>query len=213
LLLLSGMPAFAHAAELGLPATAAALPGRIAAACPECAARGYTPCGSAEIAWGRRYAKTALRGTPRRGYLVTFTMTANDFRALARATADHTALVTTLRDRFGASRLVVLEDRFEDARVLAVSPTVAVTFPEPLHRCLRETTRPWGCCVSDCKRECCEKDLGSPGIDLEWRDGEESLRFHYTHTTGTTWLTRRTSAGETHYFCLTDARGALTVHD
>jgi hypothetical protein len=202
------VPAVAYAADIRLPAGAAALPAQIAAACPECPARGYTPCGSADVAWGRRFASTALLGVPKRGYLVTFTLTADDFRTLARST-DYEPLLTTLHDRFATSRAVVIEDGFSEARVLASPTRVAVTFPKPLHQCLRDTTHPWGCCISDCHKECCEKDLGSPRVDLEWQDGAESLHFHYTHTPGTTWLKRKTKNQETHYYCLTDAKGVL----
>lgn len=204
------MAATSEAAELPLPSNAAALPKIIAAACPTCAAAGYTPCGTQDVRWGRHFASTALLGTPKRGYLVTFAMSGSDFRTLARGT-DYEALRTTLRERFARVRLVVLEDDFADARVLPEPITTTVTFPERLHACVHDTDWPWGCCASDCDQECCEKSLGSPAIDVEWRDGDERLHYHYGHTTGTTWLQRTSSSGAVHYFCLNDAKGILSA--
>lgn len=208
LLLLGRPPDDARAAELRLPPNATDLPRAIAVACPTCADAGYTACGSQEVRWGDGFAATALLGSPKRGYLATFTMTGEEFRALARQSA-YASLRTILTDRFASTRLVVLDDGFAAARVLPTPDKVAVTFPAPLHACVRDTTWPWACCASDCDQECCEKSLGSPAIDLEWQDGDEHLHYHYTHTIGTTWLKRRTPRRTVHYACLTDARGTL----
>ncbi len=197
----------ADAAELRLPPSARTLPATIAAACPECATTGYTPCGSADVQWGARFAPHAFLGTPARAYLVTSTMTGEEFRRLARAT-DYDELVATLQTRFATSRLVVIDRAFDGARVLPRPTVVAVTFPAPLHACVRASDRPWACC-SDCKDECCEKALGSPLVVLTWHDGDETLTFHYSHTIGVSWLERNGRARRTRYACLTDAVGTL----
>lgn len=197
------------AADLQLPAAASGLLARIAADCPDCATTGYTPCGSADVAWGRRFAATAFLGTPKRGYLATFAMTGQEFRTLARTT-DYATLRTTLHGRFAKTRLVVIENDFTTARVLPNPTTVTVTFPEPLHTCIHGTDHPWGCCTGDCKHECCEKGLGSPMITMQWTDGTEHLTFHYAHTIGTTWLSRTTATrSAVRYACLVDAKGKL----
>ncbi|MEO6025541.1 MAG: hypothetical protein ABIR79_01560, partial [Candidatus Binatia bacterium] len=134
----------AHAAELQLPPSARALPAAIAAACPECTTTGYTPCGSPDVQWGTRFARYAFQGTPARAYLPSFTMTGEDFRKLARTT-DYQALLITLHDRFKKTRLVVIDQAFEHARVLPPPTLVTVTFPEPLHTCIHESDRPWAC--------------------------------------------------------------------
>jgi len=197
----------AQAAELRLPPSARTLPAAIAAACPECDTTGYTPCGSPDVQWGTRFARHAFQGTPPRAYLPTFTMTGEDFRTLARAT-DYPTLLTTLQTRFAKTRLVVIEKAFENARVLPPPTTVAVTFPAPLHTCIHESDRPWTCC-SDCKNECCEKSLGSPTVQLSWKDANETLTFHYSHTIGVSWLSRKSARGSVRYACLTDAKGHL----
>ncbi len=207
-LLVVAPPATLRAAELGLPPGTGTLAATIAASCPACAATGYTPCGSPDVAWGKRFATAALRGTPQRGYLLTFTMTGQDFRALARSTPYDT-LLNTLRERFATTRLVVLEEAFKDARVLPNPEHVAVTFPKPLHDCVHGSNRPWACCVSDCHDECCEKSLGSPTIDLHWTDGTEKVAFHYSHMIGVSWLARNTRNTLVRYACLIDEKGKL----
>lgn len=196
------------AADLPLPTAASGLLARLAADCAECATAGYTPCGSEDVGWGRRFATAALLGTPKRGYLATFTMTGQEFRVLARTTA-YATLLTTLHDRFAKTRLVVIEEAFTNARVLPHPTNVTVSFPEPLHTCVHDTERPWGCCTGNCKHECCEKALGSPKITMEWADGDEQLTFHYTHAIGTTWLSRKVGDRHFRYACLVDAKGEL----
>lgn len=198
----------AHAAELRLPATAGDLVTRIAAACPACAAIGYVPCGSPDVGWGRRFVPHAFLGAPKRGYLVGFTMTGEEFRTLARAT-DHRALLDTLRERFARARLVVIADGFADVRVLPPPARVTVAFPKPLHACVHATDTPWGCCVGACKHECCEKALGSPTVELAWQDGTDEIAFHWSHTVGVSWLGRRGGDRRVRYACLTDSRGHL----
>jgi hypothetical protein len=166
------------------------------------------PCGTPQVAWGKRFAATALLGTPQRAYLPTFIMTGEQFRKLARTTA-YDALVTTLHDRFATSRLIVIEDGFKDARVLPSPENVEVVFPKPLHECVHDTTRPWGCCVSDCNEECCEKGLGSPTVTLKWSDDDEVVELHYGQTIGTSWLSRRSRDHRWRYACLVDAKGEL----
>lgn len=203
-----GVPSPIAAAELRLPREASKILPGIVAACPTCAATGFTPCGSPAVGWGARFARHALLGRPPRGYLVGFALAGADFRALARETP-YSALVATLRERFAASRLVVLEDGFARARVLDRPDDVTVSFPEALHRCIADPTRPWGCCVGDCAHECCEKGLGSPMVALAWTDGDERITFHYSHEIGVSWLERRSPRHRLRYACLTDAKGTL----
>jgi hypothetical protein len=169
---------------------------------------GYMPCGTQAVAWGKRFARSALQGHPDRAYLPTFVMTGEEFRELARST-DYESLVTTLHNRFSKSRLIILEDGFKDARALPPPEKVDVLFPKPLHECVHDTKHPWGCCVSDCKDECCEKGLGSPSVVMKWIDDDEVVELHYSHTVGTSWLSRRTRDHRWRYACLVDARGEL----
>jgi len=203
--------ATAHAAELTLPSGAAEARRSIAAACPACERDGYLACGSAEVAWGRGFAAHALLGRPPRAYLVASAPTGEEFRRLARSTI-FAELPVVLHHRFAAARLVVWDDGFTAARVLPSPSTVAVGFSEALHACLYGTEKPWGCCVAGhCEDECCEKDLGSPTVTLEWKDGDETITFHYGHTVGVSWLSRTTDEGRVRYACLTDARGKIVT--
>lgn len=205
---LVGLATSAVAVELQLPSGTDGLRARLATECPTCATAGYVACGSADVGWGRRFAPAAFLGDPPRAYLVTFTLTGEEFRARARAT-DHATLVGELKDRFAPARLVVFERGFRDARVLPAAERVTVRVPEALHACVQHRDRRWGCCVGGCHGECCEKELGSPTVELAWTDGGETLTFHYGHTIGVSWLERRARDRRTRYACLTDAKGTL----
>jgi hypothetical protein len=198
------------AVELELPASTVA---RIAAACPDCDPKSWTACGSQDVGWGKRFATHAFLGAPKRGYLMASSLTGPEFRKLAETTAYH-VLQPGLRRRLQRLRLVVLDDAFAEARVLAMPSEVSTTFPKPLHDCVYGTWRPWGCCVGTCeKNECCEKKLGSPTVEVTWRDGDETLVLHYSHTVGVSWLERRTGTGNVRYACLVDAKGTLRPSD
>jgi hypothetical protein len=161
-------------------------------------------CGTADVAYGKRFARTALQGRPLRGYLATFVMSGEEFRRLARHSS-YDELMTTLRERFARARLVILEA--PGARVLPPAREVTVTFPPQLHACVRELQKPWGCCVAtDCREECCEKGLGSPIVALAWTDDKtrESIELTFHHATGFSRLRRKTGRGESTYFCLVD---------
>lgn len=180
-------------------------------ACPECRMTGFVPCGGPRLGPGPAFAPAALLGTPRRGYLVGFVMGGAEFRNVVRGTR-----LQPLRDglerRFARARLVVLEDRFARARVLEQSPRVAVDVPPPLHSCLADSARPWGCCVGrGCQAECCEKSLGSPSVSLTWVDPEtaEEVRFEFRHGPGESRLVRRSGGRRTVYSCLADRRYGL----
>lgn len=207
-LAVAASPRSAVAGDLRLPPSAAGLLADVEAACPTCPTTGYVPCGSPAVGWGERFARHAALGTPKRAYLPTFAWSGDAFRSLARATS-YPALVATLRARFATTRLLVIEDDFARVRVLGPPEHVDVAFPRALHECVADPARPWGCCVGDCARECCEKGLGSPEVTLAWQDGGERLTFHYAHTIGVSWLDRRGPAGRVRYACLTDARGVL----
>lgn len=210
LLLSSTFAPAARAVELQVPASTIA---SIGAACPDCPPDGWTACGSQSVAWGKGFAKHAFLGTPKRGYLLGFSLTGAEFRKFVE-TSGYPVLQRGLERRFHRTRLVVLEDAFAAARVLPAPSDIKVAVPEPLHTCLYGTWRPWGCCVKNCaKEECCEKKLGSPTVELTWRDGDETLVLHYSHTVGVSWLERRTGGASTRYACLVDAKGKLRASD
>lgn len=206
LLMLSASATFA--ATLRLPPQLRRAPEAIARQCPECVARGFMTCGTADVAYGKRFARTALQGRPPRGYLVSFVMSGDDFRGLARHAA-YDALTATLRERFAQARLIVLEA--PAARVLPPPRSVTVEFPPSLHACVHDSQKPWGCCLAaNCRNECCEKSLGSPTVVLTWNDAEtrESIELTFHHGTGFSRLRRR-GAREALYYCLVDGPARL----
>lgn len=201
-LLLSASSAFG--ATLRLPPQLRRAPPAIARECPECLATGFMTCGTADVAYGKRFARSALQGRPARGYLVSFVMSGDEFRDLARHTS-YDALMAALRERFSRARLVVLDA--PGARVLSTPKTVRVDVPAALHACVHASQKPWGCCVAaNCREECCEKGLGSPTVSLAWDDGKtgESIELRFHHGTGFSRLTRRGARGQSLYYCLVD---------
>jgi hypothetical protein len=186
------------------------LPGPIADACPGCR---VIACGSEAVRYGKGYAGTALLGEPRRGYVIFDAIDASTFRTLAREIDDPGHLIVELTARFKQFRILTLEPTLRTARILSEEPAVTVRFPKPLHQCLRDPGKPWGCCAhGGCGGECCEKALGSPEITLEWSDtyAGERLRLQFSHTPGVTRLTRTGGAGATTtYWCLSDSLARL----
>jgi hypothetical protein len=180
------------------------LPQEVADACPGCR---VIACGSEAVRHGKGYSGTALLGEPRRGYVIFDAIDAPTFRQLARTIDDHARLTAELTARFQRARVVAMEATLKTARILAEPPEVTVRFPQPLHQCLRDHAKPWGCCMgAGCRGECCEKGLGSPQVTLTWKDAYagETLRMRYSHTYGATVLTRK-GASTTTYWCLTDS--------
>lgn len=210
LLLSAAGTSAARAVELALPADAVA---RIDAACPDCDPKAWTACGGQNVAWGKGFATRAFLGTPKRGYLLSPSVTGDEFRNAARGTG-YPTLVPGMRRRFHRLRLVVLDEAFAGVRVLTPPSDIQIEFPKALHDCVYAGFTPWGCCVGKCKEaECCEKKLGSPKVEVTWKDGDETLVLHYSHTVGASWLERRIGTTNVRYACLVDAKGKLRASD
>jgi len=208
-MVLSMRPAVAGA--LPLPPAAQAAKDTIGQQCPDCISRGVTPCGTGDVQFGKRFPKVFFAGKPARGYLPGFRMDAGEFTALAR-TLPYTGLMDSLRARFVNTPLVIVDDKFATTRVIAKTTDVEIIFPQPLHQCLADKSKTWGCCVGACQNECCEQSLGSPRIDLTWDDPDtgDKLTFHYSNTIGASTLLRQTAAGKTVlYWCVTTEAGML----
>jgi hypothetical protein len=212
LIIVSIIPGFstASAQRLPLPESATQVWQQIQQQCPECLRGGFTACGSPDIGYGRAFAGNVLRGAPPRGYLITYVMSGDEFRRIAR-TSDYQTLMKTLQERFSQAHLVILEDGFTAARLIS-KPEIEVIFPAKLHECVQDLKKPWGCCVSNCPSECCEKDLGSPSVKLTWRDdsGGERIVFNFHHMAGMSML-ERFGPRRIVYFCLVDQPGRLTL--
>jgi hypothetical protein len=201
----------ALAGGLPLPAEAAPLEATIRADCPDCLDKGVTACGTADVQYGRRFAHQFFAGAPTRGYLPAFRLSGAEFEKMAR-TMPHNTFLAEVQATFADAPLVIIEEGFAAARVIKLPRAVAATFPEPLHQCLQDQGKPWGCCVAaDCQQECCEKSLGSPTLTVTWQDdaNSETLTFSFGHSPGSSTLIRQGSAGRTLYWCLTDEAGRL----
>lgn len=205
---LLAMPA--AAGNVQFPASASAAKQAIITECPSCLAGGVTLCGTENVGFGKRFARFFFAGKPKRGYLPGFRMSGEEFRALARSLS-YESLIQTLRDGFSDLPMLVVEGKFASTRVLGPPGAVEITFPPALHQCVRDATKPWGCCIAaDCQQECCEKSLGSPQVTLHWDDAatKEKLTFYFNHILGSSTLTRETESGKkTVYWCQTEEPG------
>lgn len=210
--LLCGEAAPAAAQALVLPPDGReALLRQVDDACPDCRRVGFVLCGGPRVGPGPAFAPSALQGVPPRGYLIGFVMTGAEFRDVVRGTR-LTPLLEGLERRFARTPLLVLEDRFSGVRRVDQFPRVAVEVPAPLHACVANTARPWGCCTGrGCGAECCEKALGSPFVTLTWVDPptREEIRFEFRHGIGESRLVRRSGGRRTLYHCATDRRYGL----
>jgi hypothetical protein len=202
----------AIAGNVVFPKEGAAAKETIIEKCPSCLAGGVTLCGTADVQFGRRSFRHFFAGTPKRGYLPGFRMSGQDFRTLARSMS-YEPVLESLRQSFASLPLAIIDGGFAATRVIPAPKSVEVTFPEGLHQCVRDPAKPWGCCIAaDCKTECCEKSLGSPQIAVRWDDAEsgDTLTFHFSHTLGSSTLTRETSAGKKYvYWCIGEEPGLL----
>jgi len=172
--------------------------------CPSCAENGVFICGNDKINFGKTFEKNLFLGKPSRGYLLTAKLRVKDFISASRNTSDLSNLNEYLKNEFSRFVLVVVDSNY--GRIEVLKPLqVDVTFPERLHSCLQDHNKPWGCCVaSDCKKECCEKELGSAFVTVKWRDDitNDTLELNYFPNAGSTTL-RRTdiNSKKTIYFC------------
>jgi hypothetical protein len=202
-----------NAGNLVFPKQATAAKEAIAKDCPSCVASGVTLCGTADVQFGKRLgASYFFAGNPKRGYLPGFRLTGEEFRALARS-MPYDGMMQSLKQSFEALPLVVIDSGFAATRVLATPKSVDIAFPQELHQCVSDQSKPWGCCIAaDCKQECCEKSMGSPTVAVRWDDptSGDTLTFHFSHTLGASTLTRETSAGKTYvYWCIAEEPGLI----
>ena len=203
-----------HAADLFVPKDRlAALIDAIDRACPECRSQGLSPCGTADIQAGRKFAKTLFQGKPKRGYLLSFVMTHRAFFEALR-TPDRDGFLVSMSERFAATRLIVLDAGFETARVLPPPSSVEVRYSPEHHKCFGIDRKSSSCCLGDggSDRTCLPK-ADSPRVFLSFSDpgAGETLKVTWAPIAGASKLVRTPAAGahETLYYCLTDDAGAL----
>ena len=182
-------------------------------ACPECRAQGLSPCGTADIQAGRRFAKTLFQGKPTRGYLLSFVMTHGAFSEALR-TPDRDGFLKSMAERFAAARLVALDAGFEGVRVLPPPASIDVRYSPEHHQCFGVDRKSSSCCLGDggSDRTCLPK-ADSPRVLLTFDDSVagETLNVVWAPIAGASKLMRTPTAGgrETLYYCLTGDAGTL----
>jgi hypothetical protein len=179
--------------------------------CPGCRDQGLSPCGTADVQVGKRFARTLFQGRPKRGYLLTFVMADGAFFA-ALVTPDRAAFLAAMRERFATMRLIAVEDGFRELRVLPPAREVRVHYPPGQHRCFGIEQRGASCCLGDggSDRTCLPK-ADSPRVFLTFDDtlADEVLAVVYAPIAGFSQLRRSGGGRETLYYCLTSDAGVL----
>ncbi|MBM3483936.1 MAG: hypothetical protein FJX66_11620 [Alphaproteobacteria bacterium] len=203
-----------RAADLFVPTDRlGALVEAIDQACPECRTQGLSPCGTADIQVGKRFAKTLFQGKPPRGYLLSFLMAHGAFFDALR-TPDRDEFLQSLAERFASARLISLDEGFKSARVLAPPSNVDVQYSPEHHRCFGVDRKSTSCCLGDGGDDrSCPPKADSPRVFLTFDDPEagETLNVTWAPIAGASKLKRAPTAGGrgTLYYCLTNDAGAL----
>lgn len=204
---------YAKAETLVLPQAAAAAPSQIDAACPECAAPGFLPCGTGDVQYGRRFKTTAMQGEPQRAYLLAKAPEAGELRPLL-AGPDPKSVADDFVQRFQRLRLVVFENGWTQARVLAPLAAPAVKVDPDQQACFRDPARGTACCLGDGPRDLgCLPKADPPTVRLAFQDDaqKERLSLRYPIGRGEARLTRTGADGSTLYWCHRWKRARLTL--
>jgi hypothetical protein len=203
----------ARAEVLVLPAAASGIVSRIAEACPACVAPGFLPCGGPDVQYGRAFAQHALQGEPARGYLLGRAPVSAELAPLVRE-PDLERAMQALADAFAPTRLVVIEDAWQEVRVLAPHGAPSVKFDAAQHACFRDPARSMSCCLGDgpADRGCLPK-ADPPTVQLHFDDAVagEAVAMRWPVGAGELKLRRSETSGgrETLYWCHKSARAPL----
>jgi hypothetical protein len=146
------------------------------------ATRGLVPTGSPQAGYGRRFYRHLFPSGSDYGYILYFVVSGDEYIHALRSHGRSDA-VSLLRNRFETTKLFIITRSRKEVTVLAAPDSVQVTVPSALHECLQDTNRPYCCCCTDCKHECCEKGLGSTSVTATWTHPElDSMLIVYTYT-------------------------------
>lgn len=165
----------ADAGTLPLPEEAKGVMKQISAQCDQCLYNGFSPTGTANIGFGKKFFANFFQGRPSRGILISYAMPAKAYLAVLRHNSRQQAM-SLLRKSFSKVKLFVVEKQGYRVHAALTPKSIAVTLPDQLHRCLHATTKPLCCCCADCASECCEKKLGSTSVAVSWDDPFQSGR-------------------------------------
>jgi len=201
----------ALAGTLPLPDDAQNISREIADRCPACLDQGFSPTGTADIGFGRKFFPNFFLGDPARGLLISYVGGGETYVSLLRENGLSSAKAA-LAKAFRKARLFVIEKNGYDVHGPLPPDSVEVTVTEALHRCLHQTTRPLCCCCTDCVAECCEKKLGSTAVTLRWTDplheGGSIIYTYYPHPGASRVVTFDGAGKQTQLRWCLDAGGA-----
>ena len=182
----------------------------IAADCPDCAAQGYLPCGTPDVAYGQRFPATAMQGRPERAYLLARAPVSKELTPyLAAESVD--ALAAGFRARFAPLRLVVIEADWRTARTLAPIGPPRIHADPAQQACFRDPGRSASCCLGDGPRDRgCLPKADPPSASFTFLDpvAEERLTLRYPVGRGEVSL-RRAGDGGALYWCHKWTRAGL----
>lgn len=202
------------AETIRLPAAAATALQALAAECPSCVAKGVLPCGTPDVAYGRRFPKTAMQGTPGRAYLLAEAPEAGELRPLLAA-ADAIRVAEGFAAGFKKIRLIVIEQDWQAIRVLSPS-TSGKTQVDPVQQsCFRDPKRSISCCLGDGPRDQgCLRKADPPTYRVVFQDdvARERLSLSYPVGRGQTKLSRaQAGGGRSLYWCHKWKRAGIEI--
>lgn len=200
--LLIALPAAAE--TMRLPTAAGPALHALEAACPSCVATGVLPCGTPDVAYGRRFPKTAMQGAPLRAYLLAEAPEAGELRPLL-ASANAASVADGFAARFKGLRLVVIEQDWRAMRVLAPSEPGKTQVDPVQQACFRDPKREIACCLGDGPRDQgCLPKADPPTYRVIFQDdiARERLSLSYPVGRGEAKLSRaQAGGGRSLYWC------------
>lgn len=202
----------AGAEELAVPVPPGPLLEQLAGDCPDCVSRGFLPCGSAEVQYGQTFAATAMQGEPGRAYLLARAPVADELAPILSegSAAD---VVAAFEHRFGPLRLVVVDEGWQDPRLLAPAEPAEITVDPEQQACFSDPARGLGCCLGDGPRDQgCLPKADPPSVRFRFEDPANGERLSLRYPVGKGEITLRRAVADGQdvlYWCQQWARAEL----
>ncbi len=167
---------------LPLPDSAKSIIPKIAEQCEACLKQGLSPTGTGEIGFGKRFFSNFFLGNPEVGILMSYVMDGKEYKTIIRENPLEAAK-DSLRAAFEKTKLILIEKDGMRVQVLDKPVQVRVVLTPKLHQCLYRSAKPLCCCCTQsCEKECCEKELGSTCVLVQWQDPlDPAKRLEYAY--------------------------------
>jgi len=150
-----------YAKTLTLPESAKTIIQQIKTQCQSCLEKGFSPTGTGNIGFGKKFFPNFFTGTPQTGLLVSHIIKGVNFIDIIRNNQFKTAH-NKLMEAFKNTRILIVEKKNLKVHLSETPLEVQLILKESLHQCLYQTEKPLCCCCTEnCDMECCEKKLGS----------------------------------------------------